>query len=206
MSWIEQRQFRLHPFRLRGSLPVMDAVDDAMRATPREGFLPPSERRLAAYEGPLDIGHGQTNSQPLTVAAMLRLLDVRPGQRVLDVGSGSGWTTALLAHLVGADGQVVGVERVPGLAQWGAANVAATGRTWARVRVAEPGVLGDPGGAPWDRILVSADAAHLPPELVAQLGAEGVLVIPVRGRMLRVRADGSFTRHGLYRFVPLIKD
>src|SRR5699024_7069284 len=74
-----------------------DAVARAFAAVPRESFLPPAQRRRADHDGPIDIGHGQTNSQPLTVAAMLRLLDVRPRQRVLDVGAGSGWTTALLA-------------------------------------------------------------------------------------------------------------
>ena len=74
-------------------------VAAAFAAVPRAGFLPESARGRASYDGPIDIGHGQTNSQPRTVANMLALLEVRPGDRVLDVGSGSGWTTALLAHL-----------------------------------------------------------------------------------------------------------
>src|SRR5690606_32432981 len=72
---------------------------------------------------PLPLGHGQTSSQPSTVAAMLRLLDVPEGARVLDVGAGSGWTTALLAHLVGPGGTVLGLELEPDLARWGAANL-----------------------------------------------------------------------------------
>ena len=78
-----------------------DRVSDAFAAVPREWFLPERERDRAAYDGPIEIGHGQTNSQPRTVEAMLRLLEVRPGDRVLDVGTGSGWTTGLLAHLTG---------------------------------------------------------------------------------------------------------
>src|SRR3712207_5378151 len=100
----------------------MDPVTEAFREVPREQFLPARSRRWAGYDGPIRIGHGQTNSQPRTVEAMLRLLDVRPGQRVLDVGAGSGWTTGLLAHLVGPDGRVLGVELVPALAKSGAAN------------------------------------------------------------------------------------
>lgn len=182
----------------------MDRVDAAFDATPRRDFLPRGVRRRASYDAPLPIAAGQTNSQPRTVADMLRLLDVRPGQRVLDVGAGSGWTTALLAHLVGPTGSVHGVELEPELVAFGASNVACTDRPWATIRLATPGVLGDPGGAPYDRILVSAEPDELPRELVDQLGDDGVLVIPVAGTMLRVRNPGSVvTEHGRYRFVPL---
>ena len=182
----------------------MDAVTTAFETWPRGGFLPEQQRPRAAYDGPLEIGHGQTNSQPRTVAAMLRLLDVRPGQRVLDVGSGSGWTTALLAHLTGPTGQVTGVELEPELVGFGAANLAATGQPWASIRAAEPGVLGLPEGAPWDRILVSAEPRSLPEALVEQLADDGVMVIPVAGSMLRVTNPGTtVTDHGRYRFVPL---
>src|SRR3954465_10596129 len=103
-----------------------DPVAEAFAAVPRAWFLPERERRQAAYDGPLDIGHGQTNSQPRTVADMLRLLAGRPGLRGLDAGSGSGWTTALLAHLVGPAGTVCGVEIVPHLVEQGRANLDAT--------------------------------------------------------------------------------
>jgi len=185
-------------------------VRAAMATHPRERFLPASEVRRAGYDGPLDIGHGQTNSQPRTVRAMLELLDVRPGQRVLDVGSGSGWTTALLAELVGPTGSVLGLERVPDLVLTGAANVEAARMPWARVRASLAGVLGAPDEAPFDRVLVSAMAARLPEELVAQLRDTGVLVVPVAGRMLRLERDVDapdgrrVTEHGHYRFVPLI--
>jgi protein-L-isoaspartate(D-aspartate) O-methyltransferase len=187
-------------------------VEAAMAAQPREQFLPRRVRRQAARDGPLPIGHGQTNSQPRTVRDMLELLDVQPGQRVLDVGSGSGWTTALLAELVGPHGSVLGVERVPDLAESGSRAVARRGMPWARVRAVEPGTLGAPDEAPFDRILVSAMAAAVPDTLVAQLGAHGILVGPVGGRMIRVERDDAtpggrrVTEHGYYRFVPLICD
>ena len=193
----------------------MDAVARvraAMAAQPRERFLPASERRRASYDGPLDIGHGQTNSQPRTVSAMLQLLDVRPGQQVLDVGSGSGWTTALLADLVGPTGSVLGLERVPDLVETGGANVEAAGMPWARVRAAVPGVLGAPDEGPFDRILVSAMATRLPLELVDQLVTHGILVVPVGGRMMQVVRDDTapdgrrLSEHGRYRFVPLVTD
>lgn len=182
----------------------MDAVSDAFAAHPREGFLPAGARGRAGFDGPIEIGHGQTNSQPRTVAAMLRLLDVGPGHRVLDVGAGSGWTTALLAHLTGPTGSVVGVELEPTLVATGSAHLAATGQTWARIEAAEPGVLGRPERAPYDRILVSAEPRTLPRSLVDQLADDGVMVIPVAGTMLRVTQPGAVvTRHGAYRFVPL---
>ena len=183
-----------------------DAVAAAFTAHPRVGFLPPDQRHRADYDGPLPIGHDQTNSQPRTVAAMLRLLDVGWGMRVLDVGAGSGWTTALLAHLVGSDGQVLGVELVPELTQWGADNLAATRQPWASIVQARPGVLGLPEQGLFDRILVSAESDELPQALVDQLRDGGIMVIPVAGEMLRVVRRGEqtdITRHGGFRFVPL---
>ncbi|MCW2736004.1 protein-L-isoaspartate O-methyltransferase [Nocardioides sp.] len=182
----------------------MDPVDSAFATTRRKDFLPRGVRHRASYDGPLRIAAGQTSSQPRTVADMLRLLDVHPGQRVLDVGAGSGWTTALLAHLVGPTGSVLGVELEPALVAFGSANLARTRRPWATIRLASSGVLGDPGGAPYDRILVSAEPDELPQALVAQLADDGVLVIPVAGTMLRIVNPGAVvTEHGRYRFVPL---
>lgn len=182
----------------------MDRVEAAFAAHPREGFLPASVRGQAAYDGPLRIAAGQTSSQPRTVSDMLRLLDVRPGQRVLDVGSGSAWTTALLAHLVGPGGRVLGVELEPDLVAFGRANLSRTHQPWARIETATPGELGWPHQAPYDRILVSAEARELPRQLVDQLGEEGRMVIPVAGRMLLVvNPGGVVSEHGRYRFVPL---
>jgi protein-L-isoaspartate(D-aspartate) O-methyltransferase len=182
-----------------------DRVSEAFVATPRAGFLPRHARGRAAYDGPIQIGRGQTNSQPRTVANMLRLLDVRLGDRVLDVGAGSGWATALLAHLTGPSGEVVGVELEPELVVFGRRNLARSHRPWARIEQADPERLGWPDGAPYDRVLVSAEARAIPQELVAQLTGDGRMVAPVAGTMLLVegRGAGRVTRHGNYRFVPL---
>ncbi len=186
------------------------AVQQAFDAVPRAPFLPSALRRRSHVDRPLPLSHGQTNSQPSTVLAMLELLDVRPGHRVLDVGAGSGWTTALLANLVGGDGQVIGVERIAYLALGARVSLDETG-PWpqASVRVATPHVLGAPDEAPFDRILVSAEAAHIPPSLVQQLGPSGIMVLPVgtvMTRVVRSQDDVRITSHGRYVFVPLIED
>ena len=182
-----------------------DSVRAAFDAVPRAGFLPRAARWQAGHDGPIPIGHDQTNSQPRTVEAMLRLLDVRPGQRVLDVGAGSGWTTALLAHLVGPSGEVLGVELEPDLVVWGSANLARV-RSRGTIRAADPATLGSPADAPWDRILVSAEADALPQSLVDQLADPGRLVLPIRSWMTLVELSAGVvttSRHGTYRFVPL---
>ncbi len=185
----------------------MDVVGDALGAVRRAEFLPGNARWRAGHDGPIQIGHGQTSSQPRTVEAMLRLLEVEAGHHVLDVGAGSGWTTALLAHLTGPTGSVVGVELVPELAVWGAENLARTAYDWAAIHQAAPGVLGVPEEAPYDRILVSAEARTLPGELVDQLRDGGRIVLPVSGTMtlgIRSGTELQTSMHGSYRFVPLL--
>jgi protein-L-isoaspartate(D-aspartate) O-methyltransferase len=185
-------------------------VAAAFRTVDRGDFLRPADRGNAGYDGPIPIGHGQTNSQPRTVRAMLVLLDVRPGHRVLDVGSGSGWTTALLAHLVGPEGSVLGLERVEDLVAFGAENLARYDVPWASIRAADPDRLGAPDEASFDRILVSASPRSLPMELVDQLTDDGILLVPVGATMMRVRRTGptasdvEVSTHGAFSFVPLV--
>jgi protein-L-isoaspartate(D-aspartate) O-methyltransferase len=185
-----------------------ERIRAAFVAIDRRDFLPADERGLAGEDHPLPIGYGQTNSQPRTVADMLELLDPQAGDRVLDVGAGSGWTTALLGHLVGPTGRVVGVELVPELAAWGGDNVARYDMPWATVEAADPDVLGVPAEGPYDRILVSAGATEVPQDLVDQLVVGGRMVVPVADEMLVVdrRADDNtdVSGHGYYSFVPLL--
>lgn len=177
-----------------------------MAATPRVSYLPLGQQQYAGLDRALPIGYGQTNSQPTTVRAMLRALRVGPGMRVLDVGSGSGWTTVLLARLVGETGKVIGVERIVELVSDGGHAVQAAGVPWASVRRARPTVLGAPEEAPFDRILVSAQGPEVPAQLVDQLAEDGLMVVPVDGRLLRVDARSRAEDLGNYVFVPLVTD
>lgn len=186
-------------------------VREVMTAVRREWFLPDAVVPHAEQDAPLPIGHRATCSQPTTVRHLLEHLGPRPGHRVLDVGAGSGWTTALLAELVAPDGVVVGVELEPPLVTFGRANLARAARhgvdvSRARIEQALDGVLGLPDEGPFDRVLVSAEARELPAALLAQLAEGGRMVVPVAGRLLVVDRDGAGVRtrdEGAYRFVPL---
>ncbi|MDF1489814.1 protein-L-isoaspartate O-methyltransferase family protein [Tessaracoccus caeni] len=182
-------------------------LDAAFEATPRADYLPEKVRDRAGQDRPLPIPRNQTNSQPSTVRDMLWLLEVPEGAKVLDVGAGSGWTTALLAHLTGPEGSVLGVELEPELVEFGTGNLAKAERPWAEIRQATKGRVGAPADGPFDRILVSAQARKLPEELVKQLAPGGILVIPVASQMWRVTLDEnrkrSIDRLGAYLFVPL---
>lgn len=186
---------------------MRNAIDDAFVAVRREDFLPEDQHPYAAEDRALPIGYRQTNSQPTTVRHMLELLDPRPGDRVLDVGSGSGWTTALLGHLVGPSGSVVGLELVPELVEWSRQNLSRYAMPWTAIEQADVDVLGLPAQAPYDRILVSAETRSLPQTLVDQVGAGGRMVIPVSGQLLVAQRapDGTMEqrRFGHYQFVPL---
>ncbi|TLP98600.1 protein-L-isoaspartate O-methyltransferase [Nesterenkonia salmonea] len=182
-------------------------IDQAMATIHRADFLPEEVRHLAGVDEALPIGFAQTNSQPRTVKAMLRLLEVHPGHKVLDVGAGSGWSTGLLGHIVGERGRVMGVELLPELVRRANAVLDAYDMPWIEVRQGNQGNLGLREEAPFDRILVSAEADYLPESLMEQMRQNGIMVIPVRGELLRVEKrpdDVVVTRHGPFSFVPLL--
>lgn len=153
------------------------------------------------------IGYGQTISQPTTVEMMLAWLDAQPGDKVLDVGSGSGWTTALLSDIVGPKGKVYAVELVPELVDFGRNNAQRAAVSNAKFFQAGDS-YGLPKHGPFNKILVSAAADSLPIDLVNQLHPGGKLVIPVRHSILEIfkNAKGK-TRtieHPGFVFVPLL--
>lgn len=185
----------------------MDQIDKVFEAVDRANFVPKELRGSVDSDVPLPIGYGQTNSQPYTVRVMLEWLDPQPGEKILDVGSGSGWTTALLSHLVGPKGQIYAVERVPELVEFGQENCERTGVKNARFFTAGD-EFGLPEEAPFDRILVSASADELPQELVDQLKVSGKMVIPVQNDILEITKKSSgdldIKKHQGFAFVPLL--
>jgi protein-L-isoaspartate(D-aspartate) O-methyltransferase len=184
-------------------------VESAFRNVPRTNFLPPDNAGNADMNMPLPIGFGQTNSQPETVQLMLEWLDVEVGNEVLDVGSGSGWTSALLAHLTGPKGHVTAVEIVPELVEFGHQNCIRLGIRNVSFHEAQKHI-GWPDTAPYDRILVSAAASNLPTELIDQLRPSGRLVIPIRDSIWVIEKDAqgavSQTEKPGFVFVPLIEN
>jgi protein-L-isoaspartate(D-aspartate) O-methyltransferase len=187
----------------------------AMGSVPRERFVPESERRRAYNDGALPIGHGQTISQPWIVAAIAQALALGGGERVLDVGSGSGYSVAVLAELAA---EVIGIERVEALAARSRATLAELGVAGVEV-VAADGSEGLADRAPFDAIAVHATAPAAPAALLSQLALGGRLVVPIatdRADMLTVfrrsaeeidPATGAgleVASLGATRFVPLI--
>ncbi len=178
---------------------------ESFNAIDRKDFVPSAFHEQAYEDYPLSIGEGQTISQPFTVAFMLELLELREEDRVLDIGCGSGWTTALLAHAV-KKGSVTALERIPQLLTLAQNNLGKYNFTNIRLELAKK-ALGLPGET-FDKILVSAAAEELPFELVQQLNPGGIMVIPIQNEIAVIyKKEGQrFEKKDFYgfRFVPLI--
>ncbi len=186
-----------------------EALLDAFRTVPREEFVGAEYRAQAYGDHPLPIGSGQTISQPYIVALMIEAARIGAGDRVLEVGAGSGYAAAVMGEL-GA--QVVAIERKPELAAAARDRLERLG--YGNVRIVEgDGSCGWPDGAPYDAILAAASGSHVPTPLIEQLAPGGRLVMPVGGQLwaqklvkLTKLPDGRTGRESLgkVRFVPLI--
>ncbi|HJS37831.1 MAG TPA: protein-L-isoaspartate(D-aspartate) O-methyltransferase [Burkholderiales bacterium] len=185
------------------------AVRAALAGVERHRFVPESQRALAYGNHPLPIGAGQTISQPYIVALSTDLVAPRPGHRVLEIGTGSGYQAAILAQIVG---KVYTIELIADLGNAAAERLRALGYRNVEVRIGD-GYAGWPEKAPFDGIVVTAAPPQVPEALVAQLAPGGRMVIPVGSSgaaqellVLTKRADGSLERRSVLpvRFVPLV--
>ena len=182
---------------------------DAFRAVPREAFVSPDYAHLAYGDHPLPIEAQQTISQPYIVGLMIEAAEIRPGDKVLEVGAGSGYAAAVISRIAG---KVIGIERLHELV--GVARERLDRLGYDNVEIVEgDGTRGWPAGAPYDTILAAASGSHVPQSLLDQLRPGGRLVMPIGGpgwvqKLVRVtkRPDGSAeqTDLGGVRFVPLI--
>ncbi|HSW85628.1 MAG TPA: protein-L-isoaspartate O-methyltransferase [Candidatus Saccharimonadales bacterium] len=186
----------------------MDVLEQAFIKIHRKNFVPDSLLNQAEIDAPLPIGFGQTISQPTTVQLMLTWLAAQPGEKVLDIGSGSGWTTALLSQIVGSKGSVLAVEKISELVELGRNNCARVGIQNAKFFQSSK-QLGLSKFSPYDRILVSASAHELPEELILKLKVGGKLVIPVQNDILEItkksKNEYETKTHTGFVFVPLVK-
>jgi len=184
-----------------------ERVLEVMAKIPRELFVPEESRFLAYEDRPLPIGYGQTISQPFIVALMTSALELSGGEKVLEIGTGSGYQAAILAELVR---KVVTVERIPELAQRAEKLLRQLGYNNVEVHIAGK-ELGWPSEAPYDAIIVTAGAPQIPPSLLNQLGTGGRMVIPVGSKydqdllkVTKLEKGVRIENLGPCRFVPLI--
>lgn len=180
------------------------AVIEVFRAVDRKDFLPPEVRDRAYDNTALPIGYSQTISQPLVVAFMLELLELKPGGKVLEIGTGSGWKTALITRLVGDNGAVFSIERVPELYNFAKENL----KSYPAKLILGDGSLGYPEAAPYDKIIAAAAAEEIPPAWKEQLKIGGRIVAPVKDSIItldKVAKDQFQERQYFgFAFVPLI--
>lgn len=194
-----------------GRTPITDqAVLEAMRTVPRHRFIPKSRRPWAYADSPVPIGYGQTISQPYIVALMTQGLELQPGMKVLEVGTGSGYQAAILAEITS---EVYTIEIIEPLYRRAGTTLADLGYGTVRTRLGD-GYFGLADSAPFDRIIVTCAALHVPPPLFNQLKVGGTMVIPVGGRfevqrllLVRKLPDGRRSSQTLdyVRFVPLVR-
>ncbi|HEV8601609.1 MAG TPA: protein-L-isoaspartate O-methyltransferase [Patescibacteria group bacterium] len=181
-------------------------LESAFAEIDRADFVPEEFKNMAYADFPLPLGWNVTISQPSTVLFMLNLLEPRPGEKILDVGAGSGWTTALLSSAVGNTGKVFGVEIVPELVEMGRTNLKKYDLPYTTIKLAG-NELGLPKKAPFDKILVSASGKDLSWELISQLKPGGGAVIPIGSSIWKIDkvSDKEIkkTEYPGFAFVPL---
>jgi protein-L-isoaspartate(D-aspartate) O-methyltransferase len=195
--------------QIRGRGITHPRVIEAMEKVERHRFVPAAQRRAAYGDTPLPIGHGQTISQPYIVARMTELLGVGPGDKVLEIGTGSGYQAAVLAEVVGPTGSVYSIEIVKPLGEQARETLSELEYQNIHLRIGD-GYKGWPGQEPFDAIIVTAAPPEVPRPLLDQVKIGGRIVLPVGAvwqdlQVLTKRADGTFDRQNVLpvRFVPM---
>ncbi|MCP6717926.1 MAG: protein-L-isoaspartate O-methyltransferase [Patescibacteria group bacterium] len=187
-------------------------IVEAFRKIKRIDFLPEDSKNLAELNQALPIGYGQTISQPMVVAFMLEQLQPQKGDKILDIGSGSGWTTALLSEIVGEDGRVFAIEFVKELKDFGERNTVKYNFVKKGIAkfVCADGSKGYEKEAPFDRILASASAKKIPLAWKKQLKIGGKIVTPIKTSIWvftkNSETDFEEVEHSGFVFVPLVTD
>jgi protein-L-isoaspartate(D-aspartate) O-methyltransferase len=185
-------------------------VEEALRKYRREFFVPDEVKHMAYRDFPISIGFNQTISQPSTVVAMTEALEVKPGEKILEVGTGSGWQAAVLSYLVGEKGHVYTIEILEDLAEFARGNLNKVGIKNVEVFVGD-GSLGMKKNAPFDKIIVTAACPDIPKPLLDQLKVGGMMVLPIGNlylqdmfvvRKLKDKVDKKSI--GSFMFVPLV--
>jgi protein-L-isoaspartate(D-aspartate) O-methyltransferase len=185
-----------------------DRLFEAFSSTDRIHFVRSDDKDSAYYNSPLYIGFGQTISQPYTVAFMLSLLNVKKGNKVLEIGYGSGWQTVILSKLVSTRGKVIAVELIPELKTFGDANIDKYCVNNIETLLAEPHELGYPSEGKYDRIISGASAEDIPEKLIDQLDDNGIMVIPVNQsiyKIIMINKKPKIMKYPGFVFVPLIQ-
>ncbi|MBI4895262.1 MAG: protein-L-isoaspartate(D-aspartate) O-methyltransferase [Candidatus Aenigmarchaeota archaeon] len=156
-------------------------VISAFRKVPREDFVLKKYREYSYVDEPLPIDYDQTISQPYTVAFMTEALDAKKGQKILEIGTGSGYQAAILSEIAGKDGKIITIERIPELYEFAKNNL----KDYKNVKLfLGDGTLGNKENSPYDRIIVTASAPSIPQSLLDQLRSEGKLIIVVKEKLL----------------------
>jgi protein-L-isoaspartate(D-aspartate) O-methyltransferase len=187
-----------------------DKVEEALKKFKREHFVPENLKHLAYRDFPISIGYNQTVSQPSTVVAMTEALNIKEGDKVLEIGTGSGWQAAILSHLVGEKGHVYTIEIIEELAKFAKSNLKKLGIKNVEVIVGD-GSLGLKEKAPFDKIVVTAASPDFPKPLMEQLKVNGLMVIPVGNIYLqemyvvkKLKTGYEKNAIGSFMFVPLV--
>jgi protein-L-isoaspartate(D-aspartate) O-methyltransferase len=181
-----------------------DKILKAFEKVPRENFIVQKYRFDAYLDEPLPIGFGQTISQPTTVAVMTSALEPKQSQKILEIGTGSGYQAAILSELIGIKGKVYTLERITELANFAKKNLKAYKNVSA---MHADGTKGYAKAAPYDRIIVTAAASELPKQLFAQLKENAIMVIPIEDHLFKItKINGKPQMQdlGLFVFVPLV--